>query len=188
MISIGLFASLAAAFSLLCLLLNLAALALPVWVAGSVFFFAERSGEGLIGAGVLGLLSGGAVYFLGILSCSLAPSRALAVLITLLFAVPACAAGYHLGSGLGRLIFMSPVLQQFSAIATALLVFFNCWRRLAPVAAFHPPMRMDETEGYEQPIIDAVFTDVTQGREAPSSRQGPDKQFRLSPPRKLLID
>lgn len=170
MIFIGLLASLAAAFAFLCLLINLAALALPVWVAGSVFFFAERSGEGLIGAGILGLLSGGAVYFFGLLTCALASSRILALLITLLFAMPAGAAGYHLGAGLGRYIFVSHVLQQLSAISGAVLVFMLSWRRMAPMTAAHPSSYMAESAGGEQPIIDVAFTEVTNERQESPDR------------------
>jgi hypothetical protein len=110
MIIFGLFASFAAAFAFLCLLFNLAALALPVWVAGAVFFFIQKSGEGLIGAGVIGLVAGAATYFAGVICCAMAPSRALSLLIALIFAMPAGVAGYHVGFDLSRIVFIAPLL------------------------------------------------------------------------------
>ena len=138
MISFGLIASLATAFAFLCLLINLAALAVPVWVAGSVFFFIERSGDSLIGAVLIGLLSGLASHLFGILACARAPSRSVALLIVLLFAVPASLIGYHLGAGFGRLIFLTHSLQQIVAFSFAILIFILSWRRMAPAISRCP--------------------------------------------------
>ena len=160
MIIFGLFAGFAAAFAFLCVLINLAALALPVWVASSVFFFLEKSGEGLIGAGVLGLVAGAATYFVGVITCARAPSRALSLLIALIFAIPAGAAGYHVGSGLSRLVFIAPVLQQCGALLTAILVFILCWRRLSPMRNSPPDIQENRAAKSAASILDAEFTEV----------------------------
>lgn len=188
MISIGLFASLAAAFAFLCLLINLAALALPAWVAGTVFFFALKSGESLIGAGVLGFLSASAAYFVGILICAMAPSRGLAVLIRLIFSLPAGAAGYHLGAGLGHLIFVAPVLQQCCALTIAILVFILCWRRLAPMAAIRLDPGSEKTRFYEQPVIDVAFTKVMKGRQASPPGFLQEAALRLPSRKPIMLD
>lgn len=166
MITFGLFASLAAAFAFLCVLINLAALALPVWVAGAVFFFAQKSGEGLIGAAILGLVAGTATYFVGVISCAMAPSRVISFLIALIFAIPAATAGYHVGFGLSRLIFIAPVLQQCGAIVTAIYVFALCWRRLSPMMNSPPDISINRSENYAKPIIDAEFTEAPNERRA----------------------
>ncbi len=164
MISFSLFASLAAAFAFLCLLINLAALALPVWVGCAVFYFFQKLGEGLIGAAILGLVAGAVTYFAGIISCAMAPSRAISFLIALIFAIPAGAAGYHVGFGLSCLVFVLPVLQQGGAILTAIFVSSLCWRRLSPMVNSPPDISINRSANYAEPIIDAEFTEVPNGR------------------------
>ena len=188
MISFGLIASLAAAFAFLSLLINLAALAVPVWVAGSVFFYIERSGESLIGAGLIGLLSGLAAHLFGILACARAPSGSVAAFIALLFAVPASLAGYHLGAGLGRLIFVTHSLQQIVAISFAILIFILCWRRMAPVVSLRKEPRRDKNTPHEQPIIDAAFGEVNAEGPGFAPRTLSKERLRLSPPRTLMSD
>jgi hypothetical protein len=188
MISFGLIASLAAAFAFLSLLINLAALAVPVWVAGSVFFYIERSGESLIGAGLIGLLSGLAAHLIGILACARAPSGSVAVLIALLFAAPASLAGYHLGAGLGRLIFVTHSLQQIVALSFAFLIFSLCWRRMAPAVSHRTDPRGDKKATHEQPIIDAAFSEVDDERQGFAPQTLSKERLRLSPPRILMLD
>ena len=188
MISFGLIASLAAAFAFLSLLINLAALAVPVWVAGSVFFYIERSGESLIGAGLIGLLSGLAVHLFGILACARAPSGSVASFIALLFAVPASLAGYHLGAGLGRLIFVTHSLQQIVAFSFSVLIFILCWRRMAPVVSLRKDPRRDKNTPHEQPIIDAAFGEVNAEGPGFAPRTISKERLRLSPPRTLMSD
>lgn len=188
MISFGLIASLAAAFAFLSLLINLAALAVPVWVAGSVFFYIERSGESLIGAGLIGLLSGLAAHLFGIFACARAPSGSVAVLIALLFAGPASLAGYHLGAGLGRLIFVTHSLQEIVAFSFAILIFTLCWRRMAPVVSLRNDPRRDKNTPHEQPIIDAVFGEVNAEGPGFAPRTISKERLRLSPPRTLMSD
>lgn len=166
MITFSLFASLAAAFAFLYLLINLAALALPVWVGCAVFYFFQKLGEGLIGAAILGLVAGAATYFAGVISCAMAPSRAISFLIALIFAIPAGAAGYHVGFGLSRLVFVFPVLQQCGAILTAIFVFALCWRRLSPMVNSQPDVQANRSENYAEPIIDAEFAEVPNERRA----------------------
>ena len=188
MISFGLIASLAAAFAFLCLLINLAALAVPVWVAGSVFFYIERSGEGLIGAGLIGLLSGFAAHLCGRFACASAPSGSVAALIALLFAMPASLAGYHLGAGLGRLIFVTHLLQQIVAIFFAILIFILCWRRMAPAITLRTDPRRDKNAPHEQPIIDALFSDVDEERPGFTPHTFLQERLRLSPPQTFMLD
>jgi hypothetical protein len=188
MISFGLIASLAAAFAFLSLLINLAALAVPVWVAGSVFFYIERSGESLIGAGLIGLLSGLAAHLIGILACARATSGSVAVLIALLFTAPASLAGYHLGAGLGRLIFVTHSLQQIVALSFAFLIFSLCWRRMAPAVSHRTDPRGDKKATHEQPIIDAASSEVDDERPSFAPQTLSKERLRLSPPQILMLD
>jgi hypothetical protein len=188
MITFGLFASFAAAFAFLCLLFNLAALALPVWVAGAVFFFIQKSGEGLIGASVLGLAAGSATYFAGLICCAMAPSRALSLLIALIFAMPAGAAGYHVGFGLSRLVFVAPVLQQCGAIVSAIFVFALCWRRLSPMVKAAPDIRANKAANDTAPIIDAEFTEVPTRRRAKPFMIDAGNNVHLPSPQTITLD
>ena len=188
MVTIGLFASFAAAFAFLCLLFNLAALALPVWVASAVFLFTQKSGEGLIGAGILGLVAGSATYFAGVICCSMAPSRALSLLIALIFAIPAGAAGYHVGLGLTRLVFVTPVLQQCGAIVSAIFVFALCWRRLSPMVNAPPDIQANNAASDTAAIIDAEFTEVTNRRRASPILISADSDIQLPPSQTIILD
>ena len=188
MISFGLIASLAAAFAFLSLLINLAALAVPVWVAGSVFFYIERSGESLIGAGLIGLLSGLAAHLLGMLACARASSGYVAVLIALLFAVPGSLAGYHLGAGLSRLIFVTHSLQQIVAFSFAILIFILCWLRMAPAISQRPDPYRDKNAPQGQPIFDAAFSEVDAEGPGFAPHTLSKERLRLSPPRTLTLD
>ena len=55
MILLSLFAALAAAFVFLRLLFSLATIALPVWIAVSIFMFTFKSGDNILVAGLIGL-------------------------------------------------------------------------------------------------------------------------------------
>jgi hypothetical protein len=188
MISLGLIASLTAAIAFLCLLINLATFALPVWVAGSVFFYIERSNEGLIGAGIIGLLSGLAAHLCGRFACARAPSGSVAALIALIFAMPACFAGYHLGAGLGRLIFMTPLLQQIVAFSFAVLIFILCWRRIAHKGSRRPYHYSDTYRSHQQPLIDAAFCEVDEEQPSFRSHNFSQERLRVSPPRTFMLD
>ena len=188
MIIFGLLASLAAAFAFLCLLINLATFALPVWVALSAFYVSRHFGEGLIGAGIFGLLTGGGVYFLAALSCARAPWRSLSILIALLFALPAGLTGYHLGLGLGSLLFVTAPPQQISAVATAVLIFVLSWRQMAASVNFRREPSEAGVQESGMPILDAAYTEVV-GRPTVSSPQILHGEGRRLPPsRTILID
>lgn len=188
MITLGLFASLTAAFAFLCLLINLATFALPVWVALSAFYVSRHFGEGLIGAWIFGLLTGGGVYFLGAFLCASAPWRRLSILIALLFVLPAGLTGYHLGLGLGRLLFVTLPPQQISAVATAVLIFVLSWRQMAASVHFRREPSEASVQENGMPILDAAYTEVV-GRPTVSSPHilhGDGR--RLPPSRTILID
>ena len=161
MITLGLIACLATAISGLIFLVDLASLALPTWVAGSVFFLVQKSGEGLIGAGIIGLLAGALAYFAGVFTCAVSSSKTASVMIVLLYAGPASVAGYHLGLGLGHQLFVTSMLQQFCATSLACAVFIRACRKLGPMRHPVQGLRKAASEHNVPAIIDADFTDIT---------------------------
>ena len=161
MIALGLIACLATAISGLIFLVNLASLALPAWVAGSVFFLVQKSGEGLIGAGIIGLLAGALAYFAGVFACAVSSSMTAYVMIVLLYAGPASVAGYHLGLGLAHQLFVTSMLQQFCANSLACAVFILTCRKLGPMRHPVQGLRKAASEHNVPAIIDAEFIDIT---------------------------
>ena len=73
MILLSLFAALAAAFVFLRLLFSLATIALPVWIAVSIFTLTFKSGGNILVAGLIGLALGGLAYVAGLLAYAKAP-------------------------------------------------------------------------------------------------------------------
>lgn len=132
MIALHLVASFIALFSLSLLAINLATLALPVWVGLSIFFLFEKSGEGLLGAAAVGLTGALAAHLIGVLACAKAQSKMVSLMFCLLYAVPAAVAGYHLGLGLGHLIFSTAIFQKLFSVLLASFTLISSLRRLLP--------------------------------------------------------
>ena len=128
MILLSLFAALAAAFVFLRLLFSLATIALPVWIAVSIFIFTFKSGDNILVAGLIGLTLGGLAYVAGLLAYAIAPSIMLSRIVCFIFALPAGVAGYHLGLGLSHLILISSPLKNIFSSGIGIFIFISCWR------------------------------------------------------------
>ena len=131
MILLSLFAALAAAFVFLRLLMSLATIALPVWIAVSIFTFTFKSGGNILVAGLIGLALGGLAYVAGLLAYARAPSIMLSRIVCFIFALPAGVAGYHLGLGLSHLILISSPLENIFSSGIGIFIFISCWRKIS---------------------------------------------------------
>ena len=131
MILLSLFAALAAAFVFLRLLLSIATIALPVWIALSIFIFTFQSGGNIFVAGLIGLTLGGLAYVAGLLAYARAPSIMLSRIVCFIFALPAGVAGYHLGLGLSHLILISSPLENIFSSGIGIFIFISCWRKIS---------------------------------------------------------
>ena len=134
MILFSLFAILSIALNFARLLISLATLALPAWVALSVSFYTYKLGENILGAGLVGLTLGWLTYAAGLLAYAKARPVMFSRTIGFVYALPAGIAGYHLGLGLSHLIFTSFVLQQIFSITIATFIVIQCWRKITALA------------------------------------------------------
>jgi hypothetical protein len=119
-----------------CLLFTLAIYALPFFVGLTVAFAAFHSGAGVIGAFLVGCLTGGATLALGQIAFATVCSPLIRCAIALFYAVPATIAGYHATLGLAQIGAPSPVWQEAFAIVGAVIIGCTAWARLA---MFAPP-------------------------------------------------
>ena len=85
------------------LLFTLAVYALPFFASLSAGLAAFHSGAGVIGALIVGALTGGATLAIGQIAFATVRTPLIRVLIGLLYAVPACIAGYHASHGLAEI-------------------------------------------------------------------------------------
>ncbi|HGM8642144.1 TPA: hypothetical protein ACKQPY_002250 [Pseudomonas aeruginosa] len=118
--------------ALLCVLAyNLAVYALPFFVGLAAAQFAYETGSGLIGAGLVGLLSAGAAF--GILAGLFETIRSpvIRLIVALIFAAPAAVAGYALIYGITKEAVPSDIWRQIFCIAGGGFVGFSALARLA---------------------------------------------------------
>jgi hypothetical protein len=131
MIVIGILVCFAAAASFCWLVFELAVYALPISVGVVAGLAASHSGAGPIGAVIVGLVAAVALHISGQLVFDFARSRLTSLIVGLVFAAPAAAAGYEAVHGLAALGAASPVWQQSFAVVGAILVGATAWARLS---------------------------------------------------------
>jgi uncharacterized membrane protein len=107
--------------------------AVPAFVGISAGFFAERTGAGVGGAVLVGLLAAGLTLGLAQRLFAMTQGRA-RLAVALAFAAPAAFAGYHGAIGLTDSV-ESGIWRQLLAIAGAAVVGFTAATRLSDGAA-----------------------------------------------------
>jgi hypothetical protein len=128
---IALLLSIAAVLFLCWLLFTLASLALPFFAAMAIGLWAHHAGAGIAGALVAGLSAGIVTLVAGQLAFLFVRAAWLRMVIGLIFAVPAAAAGYHAVHGLMAIGIASEAWQQTFGAVGAVLVGASAWLRLA---------------------------------------------------------
>ena len=119
------------------LLFTLAVYALPFFAGFSAGLAAFHSGAGVIGALIVGVLTGGATLAIGQIAFATVRTPLIRVLIGLLYAVPAGIAGYHASLGLGEIGVPSEGWREAFAIVGAVLVGATAFARMT---LFVPPL------------------------------------------------
>ena len=118
------------------LLFTLAVYALPFLAGLSAGLAAFHSGSGFIGALVIGLVVGVTILALGQIIFATVRTPLIRILIGLVYAVPAAAAGYQLCFALAGIGMPAGNWQHFFAAAGAIAVGLTA---LARMALFIPP-------------------------------------------------
>lgn len=118
--------------ALLCVLAyTLAIYALPFFVGLAAAQFAYQTGSGLIGAGLVGLLSAGVAF--GVLAVLFETIRSpvIRLIVALVFAAPAAVAGYALVYGITKEAVSSEIWRQIFCIVGGGFVGLSALARLA---------------------------------------------------------
>ena len=135
---IGMMLSGVVAIGLVCALAyRLALYALPAMLGFAAARLAYDTGSGLIGAGIVALVSGGIAF--GVLSVAFVSLRSPVswALVGTVFAVPAAGAGYMLIHGITRDATISEFWRQVFCVSGGALIGFSALMRLS-VPANHP--------------------------------------------------
>jgi hypothetical protein len=138
MIIIGIVLSFVGLAYLCWLLFALAVYALPFFAGLTAGLAAFHSGSGPIGAIVVGAIAGAITLLLGQIAFTTFRSPLIRAAITLLFAVPAAAAGYHAALGLAHIAIPTEGWRDAIAVIGAIIVAATAWVRMA---LFLPPER-----------------------------------------------
>jgi hypothetical protein len=112
------------------LLFTLAIYALPFFAGLSVGLAAFHSGSGVIGALIVGGLTGGATLAIGQIVFAMVSTPLIRAAIGLLYAVPAAIAGYHATFGLAQIGMPSEAWRETFAVVGAVLVGGTAWGRM----------------------------------------------------------
>ena len=134
----------------------LAVYALPFFVALSIGMTALQSGAGVVGALLIGTVSGALTLVLGRTAVAITRSSTLRFAIATAFAVPAAVAGYHLFFALS-LIGVPPLAwREVLACLGAVCVGGTAWTRLMVFAETRPFEPVGAVEKPSPPILTAA--------------------------------
>jgi hypothetical protein len=105
--------------------------ALPIMLGFATAHIANGTGAGLIGTGIVGLVTGASAF--GLLSVVFVSVKSpiVRVIIGMVFALPAAGAGYTLVSGISASAFPSEIWQQIFCIIGGVFVGAAAFTRLA---------------------------------------------------------
>ena len=134
------------------LLFTLAVCALPFLAGLSAGLAAFHSGSGFVGALVVGLLVGVAVFVLGQIVLTTVRTPLIRLFIGLIYAVPAAVAGYQLCFALAGIGVPAGAWQQTFATAGAIVVGVTAFVRTALLIP--PSAGQGSVEGTAQSAVD----------------------------------
>ncbi|MBM7487737.1 MFS family permease [Bradyrhizobium sp. USDA 3686] len=133
----------------------LAVYALPFFVALSVGM-AFRDGAGVVGALLIGIVSGALTLAAGRVAVAVSRSLALRVAIAAAFAVTAAIAGYHVVFALSQIGVPSLAWREAFACGGAVCIGGTAWARLTVFAETRPLDSAGVVEKMRQPVLTAA--------------------------------
>ena len=127
---------------MLCVLFfTLATYALPFMLGLEVARFAYHTGSGFLGAVVVGVVAGAAVFGLAFLPLGIVRLPVLQIVAALIYAAPAVVAGYALVYGITHEYVPSDIWRQLFCIAGGIFVGVSALLRLMAAAGPDPAAR-----------------------------------------------
>jgi len=131
------------------LLFTLAIYALPFLAGLTAGLAAFHGGAGVIGAIIVGFVTGGATLALGQIAFATARTPRIRAIIGLLYAVPATVAGYQVSFALSGIGMSTGGWQRAFAVVGAVLAGFTAFSRMT---LFVPASDGQSSEGAHSPI------------------------------------
>ncbi|MBH5389335.1 hypothetical protein [Bradyrhizobium diversitatis] len=116
----------------------LAVNALPFFVALSIGMTAFQNGAGVLGALLIGTVSGALTLAVGQAAVAITRSLTLRIAIATAFAVPAAVAGYHVAFALSQIEMPSQAWRKVFAYLGAVCIGVTSWTRLMALAETRP--------------------------------------------------
>ena len=138
------------------LIFALAVYALPFFVALSFGMLAFRNGAGVVGALLIGIVSGALTLAAGQVALAVSRSLTLSVAIATVFAVPAAIAGYHVVFALSQIGVPSLAWREAFACLGAVCIGCTAWARLTVFAKTRPSESAGVAENMPRPVLTAA--------------------------------
>jgi hypothetical protein len=120
------------------LLFTLAVFALPFLIGLKAAIWAFQTGAGVLGAMIVGLATGGAIFGVGQLALAFVPWTWLRLLIVFVYAVPATLAGYSAMHGIAQMAMPAPIWQMIFSVIDAIAVGITTFIRITGMTAPGP--------------------------------------------------
>jgi len=152
------------------LIFTLTVCALPLFIALTAGMAAFHSGAGVLGALLVGIVTGAVTLAIGQIAFAVVHPPVLRAVIAAAFAIPAAIAGYHAVLGLSQIGVPSLVWREMFAWIGALFIGGTAWTRMTVFAERLPLRPGGASPNNSQPIL------------AAATRQG-WARVRPSPPR-----
>ena len=123
------------AFALIAwLVFNFSVYALPFFVGVSATSLAYRTGAGLVGSAVVGIIAGGVTVGVGQAAFGMTRSALARVVLAAIFAVPAAVAGYYSTLGIVALCVPGAGWREAFSVVGGFVIGSVAFRRLAAFA------------------------------------------------------
>jgi hypothetical protein len=138
------------------LIFTLAIYALPFFVGLTAGMAALHGGAGVIGALLVGVVSGALTLAFGQIAFAVVRPLILRATIAAAFAIPAAIAGYHAVLGLSQIGVPSLIWREVFAWIGALFIGGTAWARITVFAEPLPLRPAGATQDGPQPILTAA--------------------------------
>ena len=135
------------------LIFTLAVYALPFFVGLTAGMAAFHSGAGVLGALLVGIVTGAVTPVIGQIAFAVVRPPVLRAVIAASFAIPAAIAGYHAVLGLSKIGVPSLVWREVFAWIGALFIGGTSWARMTAFAEPLPLGPSGASQNYSQPVL-----------------------------------
>ena len=135
------------------LIFTLAVYALPFFVGLTAGMAAFHSGAGVLGALLVGIVTGAVTLAIGQIAFAVVRPPVLRAIIAAAFAIPAAIAGYHAVLGLSQIGVPSLVWREVFAWIGALFIGGTAWARMTVFAEPLPLRPGGASPNNSQPVL-----------------------------------